>query len=193
MTDHWLQTDEREDVITSLAMLDVSLNQVEKDVAAWKWVVIATHSALQSAIGFHLRTGNNFLVAKQEDAKAWLRAHEEGTPYPEMMMDRFPNLYRKLKQNEIEGFKFVPHGSQGPSIKKINKFRNEFIHFMPKGWSIEISGMPRICIDCLDVVVELDENTLHRRWEDENQRTRFRMFVTSCLSKLNQLEHEYDT
>ncbi len=140
-------------------------------------MVIATHSALQSAVGFYLRTiGNNLLVAKQKDAEAWLKAHKEHTPYPEMMMDKFPNLYRKLKRNEIEGFKFTPRGSQERSIKKINEFRNDFIHFMPKGWSIEISGMPRICIDCMDVIAELDENTLRTRWEDEYQRARFKSF-----------------
>lgn len=193
MTDHWFHTDEKEDIITSLEMLADSLNRVEDNSAMWKWAIIATHSTLQTAIGLHLRTSNNFLVAKQKDAEAWLRAHEEGTSYPEMMMDTFPNLYLKLKQNEIEGFKFKPRGSQGRSIKKINRFRNEFIHFMPKGWSIEISGMPRIRIDCLDVIAELDENTLCRKWESEEQRARFRTLLDLCQAKLNKLDLKYGT
>ncbi len=193
MNEHWLHTDEKADLVTSLAMLELALGQVEKDIAAWKWVVIATHSALQSAIACHLGSlGNSFLVAKQEDAEAWLKAHDDGTPYPEMMMDSFPNLCHKLKQYEIEGFKFVPHGTQGRSIKKINEYRNEFVHFMPKGWSLEVSGLPEICKDCLDVINELDEHTLRWRWHDDQQSS-FRSLLNSCLEKLKQLKLEYDT
>jgi len=193
MNEHWLHTDEKADVIASLQMLDVALGQTQKDIAAWKWVVIAIHSALQSAIACHLGAlGNSFLVAKQEDAEAWLKAHEDGTPYPEMMMDSFPNLYHKLKQCEIEGFKFVPHGTQGRSIKKVNEYRNEFVHFMPKGWSLEVSGLPEICKDCLDVVNQLDEHTLHSRWRD-GQQSSFKTLLNLCLEKLRRLEIEYGT
>ena len=194
MTEHWLHTDEKADLVASLAMLEVALVQTAKDIAAWKWVVIATHSALQSAIACHLGAiGNSLLVAKQEDAEAWLKAHEDGTPYPEMMMDSFPNLYGKLKHQEIYGYKFVPQNTQGKSIKKINQYRNEFVHFMPKGWALEVRGLPDICKDCLDVINEFDEHTLHMRWHDDFQRSSFRSLLNSCLEKINGLKTEYGT
>jgi hypothetical protein len=194
MKDNWLHTDEKADLIASLAMLDVALGQIANDLATWKWVVIATHSALQSAIACHLGAiGNSLLVAKQEDAEAWLKAHEDGTPYPEMMMDSFPNLYDKLKHQEIFGYKFVPRGTQGRSIKKINEYRNEFIHFMPKGWSLEVSGLPAMCKDCLDVISELDEHTLRERWHNDSQESSFRTLLNSCLEKMRGLKAEYGT
>ena len=194
MNENWLHTDEKADLVSSLAMLDVALDQIEKDLSAWKWVVIATHSALQSAMACHLGAiGNSFLVAKQEDAEAWLKAHEDGTPYPEMMMDSFLNLYDKLKHQEIYSYKFVPQGTQGKSIKKINAYRNEFIHFMPKGWSLEVSGLPAMCKDCLDVINELDQHTLHVRWHNDYQELLFRTLLDSCLEKLRGLKAEYGT
>ena len=194
MNEHWLHTDEKADLVASLALLEVALDQATKDIAAWKWVVIATHSALQSAIACHLGAiGNRFLVAKQEDAEAWLKAHDEGTPYPEMMMDSFPNLYDKLKHEEIYSYKFAPRGTQGRSIKKINEYRNEFVHFMPKGWALELSGLPAMCIDCLDVINELDEHTLHVRWQDDFQRASFRTLLNLCLEKLKGLKTKYGT
>jgi hypothetical protein len=193
MTEHWLHTDEKADLVASLAFLEVALNQATKDITAWKWVVIATHSALQSAIACHLGSiGNSFLVAKQEDAEAWLTAHDDGTPYPEMMMDTFPNLYYKLKHQEIYGYKFTPQGTQGKSIKKINEYRNEFVHFMPKGWAFEVSGLPDMCKDCLDVINELNEHTLHMLWQDDFQRSSFGILLTSCLEKLKVLKTGYD-
>jgi hypothetical protein len=194
MYENWLHTDEKADLVSSLSMLDVALDQIEKNLSAWKWVVITTHSALQSAMACHLGAiGNSFLVAKQEDAEAWLKAHEDGTPYPEMMMDSFLNLYDRLKHQEIYGYKFVPQGTQGKSIKKINAYRNEFIHFMPKGWSLEVSGLPNMCKDCLDVINELDEHTLHIRWHNNAQEASFRTLLISCLEKLRGLKGKYGT
>jgi hypothetical protein len=194
MNEHWLRTDERSDLIASLAMLEIALSKVVSDIAAWKWAIITTHSALQSAIACHLGAmGNSLLVAKQEDAEAWLKAHEDGTPYPEMMMDSFPNLYDKLKHNEIYGYKFAPRGTQGRSIKKINEYRNEFVHFMPKGWSLQVSYLPRMCINCLDVICEIDEHTLHLLWENNAQQSSFGSLLNSCLEKLKHLKKKYGT
>lgn len=47
---------------------------------------------------------------------------------------------------------FKPSGSQGESVKRLNRLRNEFIHFVPKGWSLEISGLPQIFFDCLNII-----------------------------------------
>jgi hypothetical protein len=40
-------------------------------------------------------------------------------------------------------------------IKKLNKLRQDFAHFVPKGLSIEVSGMPRIVRHCCDVIEHL--------------------------------------
>lgn len=44
-------------------------------------------------------------------------------------------------------------GEQANSIKALKAaFRNEFEHFQPKAWSIEIHGFPQMAIDVLDVI-----------------------------------------
>jgi len=191
MEEVWLHTDEREDVLASLRMVSSSCDAVQADIGAWKWVVVGIHSALQSAMAFHLGFGNDLLVSRHEDAAAWLAAHEDGTPYPEMMMDSFPSLYKKLKRHEVLGYRFTPSGTQGGNINRLNRFRNEFVHFMPKGWSIEVSGMPALCLDCLDVVDQLDQNSLCMRWEGEEQHQAFREVLELCQSKLQALRSGY--
>ena len=83
------------------------------------------------------------------------------------------------------------HSDNGSSIKKINKYRNEFVHFMPKGWTLEISGLPDMCKDCLDVINELDNHTLHMQWQDDFQSSSFRTLLNSCLEKLKVLKTKY--
>src|SRR5690349_19195011 len=107
MPEFWLRTDEREDLLSSLGMLSLACEQAVTDIAAWKWIVTMTHSALQGAMAFHLGFGNDLLVAKPKHATKWLRAHRDRSPYPEMMMDSFLGLYGKLQKHEILGYKFV--------------------------------------------------------------------------------------
>jgi hypothetical protein len=188
MNGYWLHTDEKEDLLTSLTMLNLTLIEVRKDVSAWKWAIIVTHSALQSAFVCYLSSiGNSLLVAKPEDADAWLKAHYSDKTYPEMMLDSFLNLYHKIKQKKIDGYKFVPHGTQGKNIKRLNKYRNEFIHFFPKDWSIEVSGLPEICKDCLDVISQLYTNTLQRHFQKDQQSSLI-LLLDSCYQILNQIK-----
>lgn len=191
MRENWLQTDEREDLLASLRMLSLVCDQVRADPAAWKWVVNVTHSTLQSAMAFHLSFGNDLLVAKPEDAQAWLQAHEDGTRYPEMMMDGFLSLYKKIKRNEILGYRFVPQSTQGGSVRRLNMFRNEFTHFMPKGWSVEVSGLPGICLDCIGIVRDLNERALPIRWNSDAQREEAGALLEQCYAKLTGLRDAY--
>ena len=189
MPENWFRTDEREDAIASLKLYIDAVSKINSDIVYWKWVVIALHSAVQSVMAFHLGFGNDLLVMSQEDAEAWLEAHESGDTYPETKMDAFLNLYKKIKKHEILGFKFVPAGQQGNSIKRLNWFRNEFVHFMPKGWSIEMSGMPEICLDCLNITKCLNEGPVGMRWEDENQANIFSHLLTEAIDKTNEIYH----
>jgi hypothetical protein len=191
MSENWLRTDEREDLLASLRMLSLACDQVRADPAAWKWVVNITHNALQSAMAFHLSFGDDLLVAKPEDAQAWLQAHEDGTPYPEMMMDGFRSLYKKIKQHEIAGYRFVPQGTQGGSVRRLNLFRNEFTHFMPKGWSVELSGMPGICLDCIDIVRDINAKALPVRWNSDAQGEEAGVLLDQCHAKLAGLRDAY--
>jgi len=33
-----------------------------------------------------------------------------------------------------------------------DRFRNQFIHFVPVGWSIEIKGLTNLFRDCLEII-----------------------------------------
>ncbi|MEW8684574.1 MAG: hypothetical protein AB2556_02080 [Candidatus Thiodiazotropha sp.] len=178
----WMRTDEREDVLSSLKMFNDSMTKAVYEEAYWKWSVISLHSSLQSLMAFHLGFGNDLLVMRQEDAEAWLEAHENETDYPEVKMDGFLNLYKKIKKHEILGYKFSPQGQEGKSVKRINTLRNEFIHFMPKGWSIEVAYMIEVFTDCLNVIERLGSE-LAMRWEDEEQKNIFEGLVKDAKGK----------
>ena len=187
MSELWLRTDEREDAIASLKLYVDAVSKASLDIVYWKWAIISLHNAVQSMMAFHLGFGNDLLVMTQEDAEAWLEAHDSGVAYPETKMDGFLNLYKKIKKHEILGFKFVPAGQQGGSIKRLNWFRNEFVHFMPKGWSIEMSRMPSICLDNLNIMKSLNDGPVGMRWEDEEQANIFSGLLADAIDRTNEV------
>lgn len=88
--------------------------------------------------------------------------------------------------------KFAPQGSQGRSIKKINQFRNEFIHFIPKGWSLEVSGLPHICIDCLNILEFLGWSSGNVVWRDDQVQTRAEEAIKIAKNYLEALNKTYN-
>ena len=82
------------------------------------------------------------------------------------------------------GYKFLPNGNESRSVRKLNRLRNTFIHFMPQGWSLELSGMPDICLDCLSIVARLDEDSLCMRWDTSDERHTFQTVLAESEGKL---------
>jgi hypothetical protein len=180
----YMRTDEREDVLSSLKMFNDSIDKALQEEAYWKWAVISIHSSVQSLMAFHLGFGNDLLVMRQQDAGVWLEAHENETDYSEVQMDGFLNLYKKIKKHEILGYKFTPQGQEGRSVKRINTLRNEFIHFMPKGWSIEVTYMTEVFSDCLNIIERLGIG-VSNRWADEKKKAEFEGLVKKAKGKLH--------
>ena len=180
-----MRTDEREDIIASMKLFIDSMARAKSDSSYFKWAAISLHTATQSIMAFHLGFGNDLLVMSQEDAEAWLAAHHANTEYPETQMDSFLNLYKKIKKHEILGYKFTPKGQEGSSIKKLNILRNEFIHFMPKGWSTEIAYMLEIFADCLNIIKGIGSGSVSGKWEDEAQAEKFNSLVTESTEKVH--------
>jgi len=185
MTNSWMRTDEREDVLSSLKLFIDAMSKVEEDPSYWKWAVISLHSSVQSIMAFHLGFGSDLLVMSQTDAEEWLAAHYDKADYPETQMDSFLNLYKKIKKHEIFGYKFKPSGQEGSSIKKLNMLRNEFIHFMPKGWSIATCLMMEVFVDCLNIINTISTGPIQSRWENEDQSKEFTNLLVIAHAKVN--------
>jgi hypothetical protein len=120
--------------------------------------------ALQGSHGLH--------VLRPEDATRWLEAHECGGPYPhDLKLDDFLALYKKIKSKlmlmYVHSQRFVPTGSHGGSVKLLNRLRNEYIHFTPRVWVLELAGLPQMAIDCLKVAEFLAWESHNIFWKED--------------------------
>jgi hypothetical protein len=145
-----LQFDEIENVLASLdllAMLSPLVKQ-RRLRSHWKWIIVGAHDALQGALVCAIAdtTGTNVLSKKSSKKMLnWLE--DTSKAYPGEYMADFETL---LKRAAVT----LPP-ADAKDIKALHGLRNDFAHFTPKGWSIELAGLPRIIDTALRLVEQL--------------------------------------
>lgn len=156
----WLRLSEEKNAIDYLGKAAFFIKSVSENYNDWKWVIIGLHGALYGfAIAACRGTDSRSVVTKRGRLISFWQALKRcQDPNNMKMLIHSKHLILTENQKEsIEAFKSV--------------FRNEFEHFKPKGWSIEIHGMPEIAIDVLEVIrfLALETNTyVHLNEDDRN-------------------------
>jgi hypothetical protein len=157
--DLYLRTNEHEEAVRSLEWAELQVRSVTTDPYLWKWVFIALHNAAQGFMVLALWNGNGLLTLRLKNSEKWLRAYEQGGPFPAEKLDEFLNLYAKVKDasciGTADGGPFRPCPTSDHSLKQLNDIRNTFTHFTPMGWSLQLAGLPRICLDTLALIQHL--------------------------------------
>ncbi len=174
------------------------ISQVKSDVYRWKWVIIALHNALQGFMVLALRGSSNFHLVKADDADKYLAAiRGEGEPFPGEKLDYFLELYKKIKSKRMKMYvhsqPFKPSANQTRHVKKLHEFRNEFIHFLPKGFSLEVSGMPVVVKDCLSVISFLAFESGNVFWveADEKAGEKVKILIEQISEESSSIEPDY--
>ena len=189
MGDKWLITDGSVETVCAFEVFAEELQRVSADPYRWKWAIIALHSGLQGMMVLALQGSHGLHVLRPEDTKRWLKAHERGGPYPgDLKLDDFLSLYKKVKGDKmlmyIDSQKFIPKGTQGGSVKLLNHLRNEFIHFTPRVWVLELEDLPAMALDCLNMAEFLARQSHNVMWEEGELKERMRIACTSAHATL---------
>lgn len=141
----WLRLTEETNALDYLEKAAWFIRQTEKDLLAWKWVVLSLHGALY---GFAICAcqGTNYenVVTKNKKGEEKLIPFDKAL---ELCQDK------KYMGMLVHSQPLVFTGTQSDSIRRLKKeLRNKMEHYVPSGWSIEVHGMPVIAIDILDVI-----------------------------------------
>ena len=88
--------------------------------------------------------------------------------------------------------KFIAKPDHNWAVKKLNEFRNEFVHFVPKGWSLETLGLPEICLNCLEIIEFLIWESGNIVFHKENQQLRAMSSLKIAKSVLSEIRKIYE-
>jgi hypothetical protein len=191
----YLRTDEEFEAANAMEMAAQFASRLEEDLHLWRWVIIALHNAAQGVMVLSLRHGNGLLALSDESYSAWIAAYQKGETPPPEKLDNYLNLYKKVKHKEwgqVGGnTRFVPAGTEGGDIKRLNSLRNEFIHFTPKGWSLEADGLPRIALATARLISFLALETTNVFWHTSEARERLLKAHATFTMSMRQLQASY--
>lgn len=161
----WLRTNEIEEFIDALEHTARLAGQVNGDVKVWKWLIIALHSALQGACVCALRGHDTagitvFTKKSWKEVWRWLDVESRKNSPPPMPAERPASLKELFVRVRDPQLLPAPHTYSASvdavaDIDKLNRLRNDFIHFVPRGLSLELSGMPRIVTHAAEAIEHL--------------------------------------
>ena len=169
----WLRFTEETNALDYLIRVEEFVKQTISDIKAWKWVVLSLHGALY---GFAIS------ACKGSDYTSVIKRTKKG-------YERLINLNEALKmcQDPIwmgtmyNGVALNLTESQKDSIRILKEsLRNNFEHYIPRGWSIEIHGLPHITMDILDIIRFLSVETLRYQNLNQRQRRKIKSIVYQC-------------
>jgi hypothetical protein len=166
----WLRLTEETNALDFLERAAEFIRFTESDRKAWKWVVLALHGALYGfAIAACKGTTHEIVIRRTKKGEERLISLDDAL---KMCQDE------RWMSTLITGQALNLTDSQKESIRKLKKtLRNNFEHYVPRGWSIEIHGLPRIAIDVLDVVRFLAVDTGRYQQLNQSQRRKVKSIV----------------
>jgi len=158
MPKDFVRFDEIEDVLSSVDLVETIVPLLKQHPSYWKWTIIAAHSGLQGAMVCALSDTSGVSVLNEKSARKWNKwyLHKKGD-WPEERLADFNVLLTRCQENGyMQGQPLKLGSSQLADIERLHEhFRNNFVHFVPKGWSIERGGLPRITGAAMDALETL--------------------------------------
>jgi len=152
----WIRTDEAEDVAGSVRHALRASTFLLDDPQAWKWVMLALHSALQGACVCHLTTTAAPVGAlTKHNTAEWGEFFEKQRTDPTILPPKthllsLPDLLKAIRKPHSAGDRSNVAGvavtdTELAWLRRIHgEVRNQFVHFEPMGWSLEVSGVPEL-------------------------------------------------
>lgn len=143
------------------------LKQTREEKGDWKWVAISLFEAMYSFAICSLKGTSSKAVTRSNDFLIKFNEAIEKCQKDKWMQHNVNSQTLTITKDEEESI----------SILK-DLLRDNFVHFTPKSWTIEISGLPKVVKDCIRVTefLALETNNFQHHLSEE-QKDRIRTLI----------------
>lgn len=155
MTEEFYRTDLKDNAIDDLEKLSKFLDLAKQDKSYWKWVIIALHGSLYKFMLLALSGGSAYseIWERIEKKKVGL-LYKIKLFHPKNRIICFLQAFERIKNAKKMGGKpFISNPDVDEAMERLNtELRNQFLHFKPVGWSIEINLIREIIQKTLPII-----------------------------------------
>jgi hypothetical protein len=170
-----MTTDLSEEAITSLELVGELIPEAADRAWLWKWAIVAMDNALQNlfVLAVAHTSGLNVIRFKKSEFDAW---REGKGNFPDGPLLPFFELLEKAQGDDMR--KFVHSqplklsGDEEASIGWLHRRRNEFIHYVPMGLSVDVPSIKLSLRNCGSVARRLITETGTIMWDHPDQASR---------------------
>lgn len=180
----YLSLSEEENALDYLEQAYNFIKQAENNNLAWKWAIIALHGALYGFAICTLKGTNPDRVTYNTKSGKKLISFNEALKRcqkPKYMHMLVTSKCLQLTDQQNKSIHYLK-----------DTFRNNFEHFIPKSWFIELHGIPQIVIDVLNIIrfLSLDTGNFIHLTQKQIQRIKSIVFQSKRILKRSTLYKE---
>ena len=139
-----------------------------------------------------LERGNGLQALKERSRKQWVEAYYAEKDLPLVQLNFFMELYRDIKTDAARPYVhsrlFASEPRHDDAMEQLNNLRNDWIHFTPKGWSIEALYVARAAIPVVEVLSFLLTESMAFFWSDPARADSTKALLGSLNKNLRGIE-----
>ncbi len=177
MNSIWAEFTTESNAVDNLEKALYFLGKVKHKPEDWKWVIICCHSALYG-FAVHVASGSNdsSVIKITKNNKK-----------------RLITFTGALKRCKSACPALILSDEEEKSITILqNEYRNNFEHFNPCSWIINVSGFPQDIENIINVIHRLSTSINFYIHLDEKERDSLSIVFDEFLNKLNELSDYYN-
>ncbi|MEO1101129.1 MAG: hypothetical protein AAFW65_04720 [Pseudomonadota bacterium] len=155
------RTDTHQQLLDNIEFSLVQISSLRERHSAFSWSVIGSVLSLQGAC-IHQLDGNDTTqtAVLRKDSQKKVIAHlndRSSGPFPRERLAEPLELLRRIAAggNTQADFSSSWSETDKENIERLVMLRNEFVHFLPQGWSVALDGYPDMLTSCWSVISKL--------------------------------------
>jgi len=154
----WFRTDTFIELRDSMAFVLEHLKKFPEDISSFRWSVFGSALALQGACVYQLYghdTSGTAVLSERSRRKTMLHLNERSKDHfpTQRLADPMELLRRVSKPQETSNdFSTSWEKDDEDNCEHLINLRNEFVHFLPQGWSHCLVGYPTSLKSCWKII-----------------------------------------
>jgi hypothetical protein len=181
-----------------LEMTAEQLVRAAVDPYRWKWIIVGLHNALTGLMALAVERSDLLGAMTDDYAKAWWAANKRGErtdkePRLAPFMELFSRVQSPDRMHRYGHSKaLIATTDQTEQMERLNRWRNDFLHWKPVGWNIEVRGYAEMIETCLGVAdfLAFECGNVFQSGSDALTR-RASAAVESCKGSLKEIRRAY--